>query len=85
MQPRCPRCDLPLDAIQSRPSHSGAVHPECVRPEDARPPAALESPHAIERGAPKYGGPPIRRYGCALVTLALLAVILLLAAGPRLR
>ena len=82
MQPRCPRCDLPLDPLQARPSHSGAVHAACVRPEDAAPPAQLDT---LERAAPKYGGPPIRRYGCALVTLALLAAIALLTVGPRLR
>jgi hypothetical protein len=63
MQPLCPRCGAPLDPSNTRPSHSGAVHPECVRPEDSAPPAPVDS---FERAAPKYDCLPIRRSGLAL-------------------
>ncbi|MFO0561425.1 MAG: hypothetical protein U0269_25630 [Polyangiales bacterium] len=82
MQPLCPRCGAPLDPSNTRPSHSGAVHPECVRPEDSVPPSPVDS---YERAAPKYGGPPIRRYGCALVLFLLLGAIFLLIVWARSR
>lgn len=76
MAPNCPRCGLPLDPMDTRPSRSGAVHPGCVRLEDSTPPEHVDS---IERLAPKYGGPPTLRYGCSLVLIfAIVASIILL-------
>jgi hypothetical protein len=40
---------------------------------------------SYERAAPKYGGPPIRRYGCALVLLLSLGALVLLSVWARSR
>lgn len=61
--------------MDTMPSRSGAVHPSCVRLEDATPPEHIDVP---ERAAPKYGGPPLRRYGCSFVLLAILVVSIVL-------
>jgi hypothetical protein len=80
MQPICPRCGAPLDPANTAPSHSGAVHPQCVRIEDASPPRPIDYP---DRAAPKYGGPPLLRYGCSLAVLLLLATIVALVLASR--
>ncbi|MDP3279390.1 MAG: hypothetical protein Q8Q09_29640 [Deltaproteobacteria bacterium] len=69
--PTCPRCGDSLDPADSAPSHSGAVHPGCLRPEDAVAP--LFDEQTLARTAPKYGGPPMLRYGPSLLLVAILA------------
>jgi len=61
--------------MEARPSRSGAVHAGCVRDEDAEPPPHIDR---IERAAPKYGGPPIRRYGCSIVLILLIVTSIIL-------
>jgi hypothetical protein len=51
-----------------------------VRIEDASPPRPIDYP---DRAAPKYGGPPLLRYGCSLAVLLLLATIVALVLASR--
>jgi hypothetical protein len=60
--------------MDTRPSRSGAVHPSCVRLEDNDPP--VQSLDRDVRAAPKYGGPPLRRYGCSIVLVLGLATLI---------
>ncbi len=79
LAPKCPRCNLPLDPAETAHSHDGAVHPQCVRPTDAQPPTHREaSVGEFERAAPKYGGPPLRRFMRSLVLLVPPVLLLLL-------